>query len=76
MLGLYAKHAAAVLDMAFALQESAHRHGQVSPLLALSQALAQAGTSQEVAERLAAAVPEVVDCDRMAVWLWDEPRAA
>jgi diguanylate cyclase (GGDEF)-like protein len=79
MLGLYAKHAAAVLDMAMALQESAERHDQVSSLLSLSHgllslshALAQAGTSQEVAERLAAAVPKVVDCDRMAVWLWDE----
>ncbi len=72
ILSLYAQHAAAVLDMALALRESAHRHEQVSSLLALSHALAKAGTSLEVAERLAAAVPEVVDCDRMAVWLWDE----
>ena len=72
MLGLYAKHAAAVLDMALALQESAQRHEQVSSLLALSHALAEAGTSVEVADRLAAAAPEVVDCDRVAIWLWDE----
>ena len=71
MLSLYAKHAAAVLDMALALHESAQRHEQVSALLALSHALAKAGTSLEVAERLAAAVPDVVDCDRMAVWLWN-----
>lgn len=71
MLSLYAKHAAAVLDMALALQESAQRHEQVSALLALSHALAAASTSLEVAERLAANAPEVVDCDRMAVWLWD-----
>ncbi len=71
MLSLYAKHAAAVLDMALALRESAQRHEQVSALLALSHALAKAGTSLEVAERLAAAVPDVVDCDRMAVWIWD-----
>jgi diguanylate cyclase (GGDEF)-like protein len=71
-LGLYAKHAAAVLDMATALQESAQRHDQVSSLLSLSHALAQAGTSEEIADRLSVAVPEVVDCDRMAVWLWDE----
>ncbi|HLL93273.1 MAG TPA: sensor domain-containing diguanylate cyclase, partial [Solirubrobacteraceae bacterium] len=70
-LSLYAKHAAAVLDMALALQESAHRHEQVSSLLALSHALTKAGTSLEVAQRLAAAAPQVVDCDRMAVWLWD-----
>ena len=71
-LSLYAKHAAAVLDMAVALQESSLRHEQVSALLSLSHALAQAGTSVEVTERLAAAIPEVVDCDRTGVWLWDE----
>ncbi len=72
LLGLYAKHAAAVLDMAVALKESALRHEQVSALLSLSRALAQAGTSAEVAERLAASIPDVVDCDRIGVWLWDE----
>jgi diguanylate cyclase (GGDEF)-like protein len=71
-LSLYAQHAAAVLDMALALREAAQHHEQVSALLALSRALATAGTSVQVAERLAAAAPEVVDCDRMAVWLWDE----
>jgi diguanylate cyclase (GGDEF)-like protein len=71
MLNLYAKHAAAVLDMALALRESAHRHEQVSALLSLSHALAKAGTSLEVAERLAAAIPDVVDCDRIGVWLWN-----
>jgi diguanylate cyclase (GGDEF)-like protein len=71
LLGMYAKHAAAVLDMATALQESARRHEQVSSLLSLSHALAKAGTSVEVAERLSVAVPEVVDCDNIGVWLWD-----
>jgi diguanylate cyclase (GGDEF)-like protein len=72
MLSLYAKHAAAVLDTAMALQESAQRHNQVNLLLSLSEALAQTGTSEEVAKRLAEAIPEVVDCDRMGVWLWDD----
>jgi diguanylate cyclase (GGDEF)-like protein len=72
MLGLYAKHAAAVLDTAVALQESAQRHRQVNLLLSLSEALAQTGTSEEVAKRLAEAIPKVVDCDRMGVWLWDD----
>jgi diguanylate cyclase (GGDEF)-like protein len=72
-LELYAKHAAAVLDMALARQESVERHEQVSSLLALSHALAEAGTSAEVAERLAGAIPAVVDCDRTAVWLWNAP---
>ena len=72
MLDLYAKHAAAVLDIATALQESAERNAQVSSLLSLAHAVAQAGTSQEVGERLTVAVPQVVDCDRIAVWQWDE----
>jgi diguanylate cyclase (GGDEF)-like protein len=71
LLRLYAKHAAAVLDMSMALQESARRHDQVSSLLSLSEALAQAATSAEVAERLTVTVPEVVDCDRVGVWLFD-----
>jgi len=71
VLSLYAKHAAAVLDMSVALEQSTRRHEQVSSLLSLSHAVAQAGTSGEVAERLVAVVPEVVDCDRVGVWLWD-----
>jgi diguanylate cyclase (GGDEF)-like protein len=71
LLTLYAKHAAAVLDIATALDESSRRHEQVSSLLALAHAVSHAGTSEEVAQRLAQAVPDVVDCDRMGVWLWD-----
>ena len=32
------------------------------------------GTSAEIARRLADAVPTVVDCDRVAVYLWDDER--
>ena len=71
LLALYAKHAAAVLDVATALQTAARRHDQVSGLLAFAHALSRAGTSVEVAERLAEAVPAVVDCDGVGVWLWD-----
>jgi diguanylate cyclase (GGDEF)-like protein len=65
LLQTYARLAAAVLDSATALDES-------RSLLALARALAVAGTSDEVVERLAAAVPDVVDCDRVAVFLWDD----
>ena len=71
LLELYSKHAAAVLDIAISLEESARRHDLVSSLLSLSRELARAGTSEEVADRLGAAVLEVVDCDRIGVWLWD-----
>jgi diguanylate cyclase (GGDEF)-like protein len=36
--------------------------------------MAAAGTSNEVARRLANAVPLVVDCDRVGVYLWDAAR--
>jgi diguanylate cyclase (GGDEF)-like protein len=71
LLALYAKHAAAVLDMATSLRDSARRHEQVNALLQLAHALARAGTSAEIATRLAEAVEAVVDCDAAAVWLWD-----
>ena len=72
LLSLYAKYAAAVLDMSVALRQSTRRHEQVSSLLSLAHAVAEAGTCEEVAKRLVDVVPEVVDCDRVAVWLWDE----
>jgi diguanylate cyclase (GGDEF)-like protein len=72
LLALYAKHAAAVLDTALALEEASRRHHNVSALLALSQALAQAGTTEEVAARLSEAVSGVVDCDVASVWSWDD----
>jgi diguanylate cyclase (GGDEF)-like protein len=71
LLALYAKHAAAVLDMATSLRDSARRHEQVNALLQLAHSLARAGTSAVVAVRLAEAVRAVVDCDAAAVWLWD-----
>jgi diguanylate cyclase (GGDEF)-like protein len=72
LFSLYATHAAAVLDMATALADSARRHEHVSALLSLSQDLARGGSSQEVADGLAAAMPAIVDCDRTSVWLWDD----
>ena len=71
-LSLYAKHAAAVLDMTVALHEASRRHEQVSALLSLAHALAHAGTTREISRRLAEALPSVIDCDRAAVWLWDD----
>ena len=73
LLTLYARHAAAVLDMTTALASAAQRRDQVAALLSLAHALAQAGTRDVIATRLAEAVPDVVDCDVMSVWLWDQP---
>jgi diguanylate cyclase (GGDEF)-like protein len=76
LFSLYATHAAAVLDMATALADSGRRHEHVSALLSLAQALARGGTEQEVADLLAEAMPAVVDCDRVGVWLWREEEAS
>ena len=70
LLEVYATYAASVLDSATALAQAELRYEQSSALLALARMLAVAGTSEEVAGNLAAAVPDVVDCDRAAVYLW------
>jgi diguanylate cyclase (GGDEF)-like protein len=72
LLTLYAKHAAAVLDMALALRESSRRHEHVSALLSLSQALADAETTQDIARRVTHAMINLVGCDQSSIWLWDE----
>jgi diguanylate cyclase (GGDEF)-like protein len=71
LIEVYARYAASALDGATALMEAKRRYAQSSALLELARALAAAGTSGEVARRLADAVPTVVDCDRVAVYLWD-----
>ncbi|HET9103699.1 MAG TPA: sensor domain-containing diguanylate cyclase [Solirubrobacteraceae bacterium] len=70
LLEVYATYAASVLDSATALAQAERRYEQSSALLALARALAVAGTSEEVAAQLATVVPDVVDCDRAAVYLW------
>jgi diguanylate cyclase (GGDEF)-like protein len=71
---VYARYAATALDGASALMEAKRRSEQSGALLSLARALAAAGTSKEVAARLADAVPVVVDCDRVGVCLWDAGR--
>ena len=71
---VYARYAATALDGASALMEAKRRSEVSSALLSLARALAAAGTSKEVASRLADAVPVVVDCDRVGVCLWDAGR--
>ncbi len=76
LLEVYARYAASALDGATALMEARQRYGQSSALLELARALARSGTSGEVARRLADAVPVVVNCDRVGVYLWTSPVAS
>ena len=71
LLELYARYAASALDGATALDEAKRGHEEARALLELARALAAATTSDEVAQRLVEAMPEVVDCDRVSLWLWD-----
>ncbi|MBA2624072.1 MAG: EAL domain-containing protein [Acidimicrobiia bacterium] len=71
LLAAYGRLAAAALDSATALEEARLHADRAEVLLSLARALAEAPTQEVMAERLAEAVPSVVDCDSAAVWLWD-----
>jgi diguanylate cyclase (GGDEF)-like protein len=71
---VYGRYAASALDSASALMQAQERGDQANALLVLARELAAAGTSSEIARRLAGAVPLVVDCDRVGVYLWDAGR--
>lgn len=72
LLELYARYAATALDGATALAEAERGHAAARALLELARSLVTARTSDEVCEQLADAVPAVVDCDRVSIWLWEE----
>jgi diguanylate cyclase (GGDEF)-like protein len=81
LLEVYARYAAAALDSATALaeaqarqQEAQRRYEESRTLLDLARRIAYAGSTELVAQRLADAVPGVVDCDRVSVYLWDDER--
>jgi diguanylate cyclase (GGDEF)-like protein len=74
LLELYARYAATALDSATALSESERLYRESTALLELARTLASAGTSDKIARRLAEAVPSVVDCDGVGVYLWEEAR--
>jgi diguanylate cyclase (GGDEF)-like protein len=81
LLEVYARYAASALDTATALAEAQarqadaqRRYEESRTLLELARRLARAGSSEQVANRLADSIPGVVDCDRVAVYLWREER--
>lgn len=71
VLEAYASMAAAALDSASALEEARRDATATRVMLELSTSLAEIGSIDEMAERLARAVPGVVDCDRAIVALAD-----
>jgi diguanylate cyclase (GGDEF)-like protein len=71
LLVAYAAQAAAALDTATALREVTRRNQTARDLLRLSMELAEVASGDDVAPRIAAAVPSVIDCDYANVYLWD-----
>lgn len=71
LFATYARQAAVALDAATALEEARRRGETASRLLELSGQLAQATSTDEVAQRLADAVPTVIGAHRATVLLWD-----
>jgi diguanylate cyclase (GGDEF)-like protein len=71
ILETYGRLAAAALDSATSLEEAQREANTAQVLLELSSALAEIISVDEVAARLARAVPAVIDCDRSLVILFD-----
>ena len=71
LLQSYAGHAAAALEAASALEEARRENRTARALLDLAGSLSEMGTADDVARRLADAIPAVVDSDFVIVFLLD-----
>jgi diguanylate cyclase (GGDEF)-like protein len=71
VLSAYARLAAAALDVATALDEARRQREVSHTLLELAAELAATVSVTAVAQRIASAVPKLVDADAAGVWLWD-----
>jgi diguanylate cyclase (GGDEF)-like protein len=65
----YARLAATALESAVALESARRQAATSAALLELSAALTELGTGLEVASKLVAAMPAVIDCDASAIVL-------
>ena len=70
-LETYARLAAAALDAADAMDEARHQADGAQTLLELSTSLAEIVSTEEMASKVVRAVPQVIDCDRVALILDD-----
>ncbi|WP_346620460.1 GGDEF domain-containing protein [Blastococcus montanus] len=74
MLAAYAGHAAAALDLLFALQDARRQADRAGALLALAHQLAGASDPTAVSAIVSAALPRVIGCSSASVMLWDPTR--
>jgi len=68
-LETYARLAATALDAADALDDARHQAKTAQVLLELATSLTEIVSAEEMAEKVAGAVPDVIDCDRAAIFL-------
>jgi diguanylate cyclase (GGDEF)-like protein len=68
-LQTYARLAAAALDAADAIEDARHQASTARILLELSTSLADIVSTEATASKLVRAVPEIIDCDRAAIFL-------
>ncbi len=69
ILESYARLAASALDSASAILEARQQTTSAQALLTLSASLSELASTEEMVERVARAIPSVVTCDRVIVWL-------
>jgi diguanylate cyclase (GGDEF)-like protein len=68
-LETHARLTAAALDTADALEEARHQANTAQVLLHLATSLTEIVSTEEMAAKVAQAVPDIIDCDRAAVFL-------
>jgi diguanylate cyclase (GGDEF)-like protein len=71
MLAAYAGHAAAALDLLFALEDARLEANRASALLSLAHELAGTTEAAAVSEVVTEALPRIVGCDSAGILLWD-----
>ncbi len=75
MLAAYAGHAAAALDLLFALADARQEAARAGALLSLAHQLSAAEDESAVCSVVASALPRIVGCRRAGMMLW-EPSTA
>jgi diguanylate cyclase (GGDEF)-like protein len=63
LLQSFARLAATALDSAYAIEEARRQAAAAETLLSLSRSLTELSTVQEIASKVAEAIPAIIDCD-------------